>query len=56
MSVTRPSVRSTTLSNACPVWALPAAKANIISAVRAVHPIPSGLGLAWCPANRTTVD
>lgn len=30
--------------------ALPVAKANITSAVSAVQPMPSGLGLGWWPA------
>jgi hypothetical protein len=41
--VTRPSVRSTGLSRALPVRALPDARENMTPAVTAVHAVPTGL-------------
>ena len=54
--VTRASVRSTGLSSARPVRALPAARLNMASAVAAVQTMPRGLCAAWWRTASTTAD
>jgi len=56
MRVTRPSVRSTGLSSAVPVRALPTARATMTAAVTAVQAIPAGLWPGRYPAASTTLD
>ncbi len=54
--VTRPSVRSTGLSSARTVLALPAASVNITAAVTAVQAIPATGCRGRKPAASTKVD
>ena len=54
--VTQPSCRSTGLSSARPVRALPAASANIAAAVSAVQMMPGTSAAGDQPATSITVD